>query len=162
MSVLFIDHGNLSTVPVATHLRPLDVSLETDGIPLVAKEAVLALTITRPLGTDEGMDAARMLQSLCWGKDLSAHPFAPDESGKLAVTLTEDGSEETINAQLISDGLARVAKPSSADALAASMVDGNSILKLAADLNVAQEAARKSRSGMWRYGDVDEDDEDVM
>ena len=39
---------------------------------------------------------------------------------------------------------------------------GNSILKLAADLNVAQEAARKSRSGMWRYGDVDEDDEDVM
>jgi len=40
------------------------------------------------------------------------------------------------------------------------MVDGSSVIKLAADLNVAQEGARNSRTGMWRYGDIGDDDEE--
>ena len=39
VSVLFLDHGNVATVPISTHLRPLDVSLGTDRIPPVAREA---------------------------------------------------------------------------------------------------------------------------
>ena len=42
--VLFIDHGNIATVPIASHLRPLDSALGVDRIPPVAKEGVLALT----------------------------------------------------------------------------------------------------------------------
>lgn len=163
VQVLFIDHGNLATVPVATHLRPLDDSLGADRIPPVAKEAVLALVQTRPLSSDEGVDAAHMFQRLSWGKDLKAKLLAPDENGKMAVTLSVPDEDETINVQLVSDGLARVAKPAAVSALAARMADdGNTVVKLAADLNVAQEAARKSRSGMWRYGDIGDDDDDEL
>lgn len=157
--VLFLDHGNLATVPVATHLRPLDPSLGTDVIPPVAKEATLALTLSRPISDQYGLDCARKLQSLCWGKDLQIRTTGRDESGKQAVTIVTD-SNESINEQLISAGLARVAKPAAVQALAGSMVNGSSVIKLAADLNVAQEVARKTRTGMWRYGDIGDDDED--
>jgi staphylococcal nuclease domain-containing protein 1 len=159
-TVLFVDYGNVATVPAATHLRPLDMSLGTDRIPPVAKEAVLALTVTRPLQSDEGVAAARMLQSLCWGKDLVVRTFAIDENGKMAVALAVDGSDETVNAKLVSEGLARVAKQSLVDVLSSRMVNGNSVVELAADLNVAQNVARKSRVGMWRYGDIGDDDPD--
>jgi endonuclease YncB( thermonuclease family) len=48
-----------------------------------------------------------------------------------------------------------------ANSLARRMADGSAILELAAKLNVAQETARKTRSGMWRYGDIPDDDEDI-
>jgi hypothetical protein len=65
VAVLFLDYGNTAVVPAESHLRPLDMSLGTDRIPRVAKEAVLALISTRSLESDEGVDAVRMLQSLC-------------------------------------------------------------------------------------------------
>lgn len=157
--VLFLDHGNVATVPVATHLRPLDPSLGVDRIPPVAKEATLALTLSRPLSDQYGMDCARMLQSLCWGKDLRIRTAGRDETGKQAVIIVTD-SHETVNQQLISAGLARIAKPFAVRALANSMVDGSTVMKLAAELGAAQESARRSRTGMWRYGDIGDDDED--
>lgn len=162
VAVLFIDHGNIATVPVSTHLRPLDMSLGTERIPAVAREAVLALVVTRPLSAEEGVDAARFFQGITWGKDLSARVFAPDESGKLAVALTLPSDDETINAKLVSEGLARVAKAEAVSALGSRMADSNSLVKFAADLNVAQEAARKSRAGMWRYGDIGDEDPDEI
>jgi staphylococcal nuclease domain-containing protein 1 len=162
VSVLFLDHGNIGTLPVASHLRPLDISLGPDRIPPVAKEAVLALTNTRPLSTDEGFDAARYVQKSCWGVDLSATIFAPDDSGKLAVSLCLLGQDESVNVKLVSEGLARVANHSSVEGLAGKMADPGSVLELAAELNVAQEAARKTRSGMWRYGDIGDDDPDDL
>lgn len=160
-TVLFLDHGNVASVPVATHLRPLDMSLGPDRIPPVAKEATLALTLTRPLNDEYGMDAARMFQSECWGKDLSARIHGVDDNGKTAVAIVTN-SGETINEMIVSAGLARVAKGPAVANMAARMLDSTEVLKLAADLNVAQEAARRSRSGMWRYGDIpDEDDDDA-
>lgn len=162
VSVLFIDHGNLATVPTATHLRPLDASLGSERIPPVATEAVLALTVTRPVNTDEGIDCARLFQSLSWGKDLSARVFAPDETGKQAVALSLPDKEETINSMLISDGLALAAKSSVTDMLVSRMSDGTSVIQLSEDLAAAQAAARKARVGMWRYGDIgDEDPDDI-
>ena len=61
VKVLFVDHRNISTVPIATHLRPLDPQLGVVRIPPVAKEATLALTKTRSLDDDEGIEAARLL-----------------------------------------------------------------------------------------------------
>jgi staphylococcal nuclease domain-containing protein 1 len=163
VAVLYIDHGNVATVAVSTHLRPLDMSLGVERIPAVAREATLALIMTRSLDTDEGVDAARFFQSISWGKELSARLLAPDDSGKLAVALSLPDQEETINAQLVSEGLARVAKQANIDLLASKMSDGgNSVVELAAELNVAQDEARKSRYGMWRYGDVGDDDPDQI
>jgi staphylococcal nuclease domain-containing protein 1 len=162
VAVLFLDFGNVAVVPVATHLRPLDMSLGADRIPPVAKEAVLALISTRPLDSEEGVDAARMLQGMCWGKDLTACVFGLDESGKQAVAVVVDDSEETVNAQLVVEGLARVAKKTLVDLLVSGMADGNAVVKLTADLHVALESARKTRAGMWRYGDVGDDDPDTI
>merc|ERR1711966_464319 len=49
VKVLFIDHGNVSDVSPASHLRPLDIDHGTDKIPAAAKSAVLVLTKVRPL-----------------------------------------------------------------------------------------------------------------
>lgn len=156
VAVLFVDYGNIATVPVATHLRPLDLSLGTDRIPPTAKEAVLALTATRSLDTDEGIDAARLLQSSCWGKELSIRTFAPDENGKMAVAILQDDS--SFNVQLISEGLARAKKR--IDILAAQLVDPLSIMSFEKEIQAAEDSARKSRSGMWRYGDVGDDSDE--
>jgi staphylococcal nuclease domain-containing protein 1 len=148
---------------VSTHLRPLDMSLSLDRIPAIAREAVLALTTTRPLETDQGVDAARLLQSLAWGKDLTARVLGPDESGKLCMVLSLPGQDESINAQLITEGMARVAKKDVVDALSARMADGGkSVSELLTTLNQAQTAARNARAGMWRYGDVGDDDPDEI
>jgi staphylococcal nuclease domain-containing protein 1 len=158
-SVLFVDYGNVAAVPIATHLRPLDMALGTDRIPPVAHEAILAGVVTRPLTTDEGVDAARYLNELCWGKDLIVRTLAPDENGKMTITLSDASkADETINSVLISEGLARVANQKVFDAIGARMADNNVIVSLAADLNLAQNVARKSRLGMWRYGDIGDDD----
>lgn len=160
-TVLFIDHGNVSTVPISTHLRPLDMSLGPDRIPPVAKEATLALTLTRPLSDESGLDAARMFQSKCWGKDLAARIHGTDDNGKVAVAIVSSSPEgETVNEQMIYAGLARVAKDYAVESMASRMLDPTAVKKLGADLKVAQEAARKSRSGMWRYGDIGDDDDE--
>lgn len=161
-AVLFVDYGNIASVPVASHLRPLDMSLGTDRIPPVAKEAVLALTVTRPVDSDAGIDAARMLQAVCWGKDLTLQTFAPDDNGKMVVAVFTEESAEAVNAQLISEGLARVGNKAAADAMASRMIDSNAAVKLVAELNVAEETARRTRSGMWRYGDVGDEDPDDL
>lgn len=158
VQVLFVDHGNIATVPLASHLRPLDASLGTDRIPAVAHDAELALTLTRPISDDEGLEAARMLQKLAWGKDLTATKYC-DMEGKAQVSL-KDTDATCINEQLVSAGLARVAKPSTLEALTTRTINPNDLMELSAELNVAQDVARKSRTGMWRYGDVADDDED--
>jgi staphylococcal nuclease domain-containing protein 1 len=160
VQVLFVDHGNVAAVPLASHLRPLDITLGTDRIPAVAHEAELALTLTRPISDDEGLEAARMLQKLAWGKELIATKYC-DLEGKAQVALKDLEAASSINEQLVSAGLARVAKQPAVNVLSSRMLDGNELTEFAAELNVAQDAARKFRSGMWRYGDIgDEDDEE--
>mmetsp|Transcript_16747 Transcript_16747/g.21996 ORF Transcript_16747/g.21996 Transcript_16747/m.21996 type:complete len:422 (+) Transcript_16747:1-1266(+) len=159
--VLFLDHGNVATVPLATHLRPLDVTLGPDRIPPVAKEAELALTLVRPISDDEGIDAARMLQSLAWGKNLTAKNFGEVEGkAQLALEDADATSSTSINEQLIAAGLARVVKPQAVKSFATKIRRGNAVVELAAELNVAQEAAKKLRAGMWRYGDIGDEDEE--
>jgi staphylococcal nuclease domain-containing protein 1 len=157
VQVLFVDHGNTSTVAVATQLRPLDMSLGTDRVIPVAKEAQLALTVTRPLKEDEGIEAAEKLQALAWGKDLTAILHC-EMDGKLLVTLLD--GDVKINEALVSLGLARVAKQTDVASMQTKMVDPNSALELAAELQSSLEIARKSRIGMWRYGDIGDDDDD--
>jgi hypothetical protein len=52
-----------------------------------------------------------------------------------------DDSDETVNAQLVTEGLARVAKEVSVvNALVSDMVDGNDVVKMVVALNAAQES----------------------
>jgi len=158
VKVLFIDHGNVATVAIATHLRPLDTALSPDRIPAVAKEGVLALTKARSLDDDEGIDAARHFQQIAWGKELAARIFCESE-GKLAVALYLDGNPSSINEQLTREGLARAPKQAEVDTLSGTMLNSENLVVLAHELNGAESAARKARRGLWRYGDVGDDDE---
>lgn len=157
--VLFVDHGNVATLPIATHLRPLDDALSTRRVPPVAKEAVLAAIKTRGLDDDDGLDAARLLQDVAWGRETSARIFCENE-GKLVLALYEPENPCSINEQLVTEGLARVFKPLEVDALRTKMINSENLSALEGDLRLAEKSARKRHSGMWRYGDVGDDDED--
>lgn len=157
VQVLFIDHGNSASVPVSSHLRPLDMTLGTDKVPAVAKEAELALTLTRSLQEDEGLEAAQMMQSLAWGKEVTASIHC-DIDGKLQVTLMD--GDKSINEALVAAGLARVPKDTIAKSVMTRVRDRTAISKLAAELRASQETARGSRVGIWRYGDIGDDDEE--
>jgi endonuclease YncB( thermonuclease family) len=140
------------------------MTLGIDRIPPVAHEAVLALTTTRSIDSDYGVDAARMFQSVCWGKDLTIRTLAPDDNGKMAVTVTPSGMDDTMNAQLILEGLARSGKSMAIQILVGRMASSSVSVttQLGADLNTAEDVARKSRSGMWRYGDIGDEDPDEL
>jgi len=157
--VLFIDHGNVANVPIKSHLRPLDTALSPDRIPAVAKEGILALAKTRSLDEDEGVDAARYLQQIAWGKELTARIFCVSE-GKLAVALYLDDNPSSINEQLAREGLARAPKQVEVDTLSSTMLNSDNLAILARELNGAEAAARKARRGLWRYGDVGDDDDE--
>jgi len=157
VKVLFIDHGNSSSVQVSSHLRPLDTGLGIDEVPAVAKEAQLALTLCRSLSEDEGIEAAQMLQRVAWGKELTACVHC-DIENKLQLTLLD--GDKNLNNQLVGDGLARVPKQYIVNGMMSKVQNRNTIVKLAADLQVSQENARKSRIGIWRYGDIGDDDEE--
>ncbi len=157
--VLFVDYGNVSVVPIASHLRPLDVQLGTDRIPAIAKECILACTKTRGLDEDEGVDAARFLQSSSWGSEMRARIFCQSE-GKLVIGLYNMNSSTSINEQLIAEGLARVSKKKEIEALSELMLSGQGLTDFVQELSAAEEGARKYRVGMWRYGDVGDDDEE--
>ena len=156
--VLFVDYGNISTVPISTHLRPLDTQLGIDRISPTAKECVLALTKTRSLDEDEGIEAARLLQR-SWGAEMTARIFCENE-GKLEIALYKPNSTISINEEMISDGLARAMKKKEVDVLLDKLVSPVALTAFASDLAAAEESARKTRVGMWRYGDVGDDDEE--
>eukprot|EP00584_Thalassiosira_punctigera_P025503 CAMPEP_0172550356 /NCGR_PEP_ID=MMETSP1067-20121228/28987_1 /TAXON_ID=265564 ORGANISM="Thalassiosira punctigera, Strain Tpunct2005C2" /NCGR_SAMPLE_ID=MMETSP1067 /ASSEMBLY_ACC=CAM_ASM_000444 /LENGTH=940 /DNA_ID=CAMNT_0013337919 /DNA_START=54 /DNA_END=2876 /DNA_ORIENTATION=+ len=160
VKVLFVDHGNVAAVSAATHLRPLDMTLGTDQIPAVAKEAVLALTKVRPLEQDDGIDAARMFQGMAWGKDLKARVHGEAE-GQVLVTLYDgDMDSPSINEKLTREGLARVGRRDETYASLDRMGNSDSLAKLMKDLKKAQDKARSTRKGMWIYGEIPEEDED--
>jgi hypothetical protein len=123
---LFVDHGNVATLPGATHLRPLDVIIGTNCIPPVAKEAIK----TRGLDDDDGLDAARLLQAAAWRKEVSSRVFCQNE-GKLVVALYKPGNPVSINEQIVSDGLARVSKATEVEALCAKMIHSDILSSLA-------------------------------
>jgi len=153
VKVLFVDHGNIGNVVAATHLRPLDITLGTDQIPAAAKDGILALTKVRPIEEDDGVDAARFFQSMAWGKDLKARLLGESEGQVLVSLYDSDTDTPSINEKLTSEGLARVGvfdKWGSSDAMGA----------LFKDLKEAEGKARKTRKGMWIYGEIPEEDEE--
>lgn len=160
VKVLFVDHGNVATVSLATHLRPLDVNLGTDQIPAVAKEAVLALTKVRPLEEDDGLDAARMFQGMAWGKDLKARIHGESEGQVLVTMYDTDVDSPSINEKLTRDGLARVGTRAETYTALDRTGNSDSLAKLMKDLKKAQDKARSTRKGMWIYGEIPEEDED--
>lgn len=145
-TVFFLDYGNSDVVP-RSQLKPLDPTLGPKELSPQALECRLAHLVANP-ATDgaDGEDAAIALSSAAWGKPMLAR--VEERSGDvLMVTLFDDANKQNINESLVADGLLRVSKGNEKRAA-----------PLLRALREKEESARRGRMGMWRFGDIDEDD----
>lgn len=144
-SVFFIDYGNSDVVPVS-RLKPLDPTLGPKELSPQALECKLAYLVAAP-PTDgaHGEDAAHALGDAAWGKRMLAR-VEERHGDLLLVSLTIGGSD--INEELVSSGLLRVGKDAPKRAA-----------PLVAKLRAKEATAKTERHGMWRFGDVDDDDD---
>jgi len=145
-TVQFVDYGN-KDVATDDKLRPLDPTLSTQVIAPQAIECRLAhLIVQDPSDGADGEEAAITL-SESMGKPVAAR--VEERKGALVyVTLIVDGGKLNLNEKLVSDGLARVEKTFVKKAQ-----------PLVEALKEKQNEAKRGRIGMWKYGDI-EDDED--
>lgn len=147
--VRFIDYGNVATLPVQK-LRPLDANMIK--YPPQAKECVLAFIKPAPLDTEFGPDAANALGELTWGEKLSARVHGVDEYSRKRVSLYKNN--QNISEALVEKGVVRVDRKWMKKA-------PNHQKPIVESLLQAQQTAKKRRECMWRYGDVESDDEDA-
>lgn len=145
-TVFFVDYGNKDVVP-RNRLKPLDPSLGTHLLSPQAVECRLAYLIASP-ATDgaDGEEAALALQEHAWGKPMLAR-VEDRNAGVLLVTLI-DPAQLNINEALVGQGLLRVSKSAEKRAM-----------PLVRKLQEKEQAAKTGRLGMWRFGDIEEDDD---
>jgi len=135
----------------------LDVGLDT--LPAAAKEVNLALVKCRELSSDDGVDAARALSGMVWGKELTLRVHGKAE-GALQCTVYEVSDPTSINEKLVESGLARCISDKEAVYFARD-TQLESVQELHRGCKDKQDTAKKARVGIWIYGDVGEDDDET-
>jgi len=147
VEVMYIDYGNSEKLPFS-RLRPLSQpQFQTTKLMPQAIDALLSF-IQFPTALHYAQESVDALGQMTSGKQLVANVDYIGSDGTLCLTLYDpkqsDRSESSINAELVSEGLAMVA------------------LKLRpferaypAKLNTLKERealAKEERKGMWEYG----------
>ncbi|CAA7035138.1 unnamed protein product [Microthlaspi erraticum] len=161
--VFYIDYGNQETVPY-TAIRPIDPSVSSAaGLAQLCRLAYLKVP---SLEEDFGPEAGEYLHTVTLGsgKEFKAVVEERDTSGgkvkgqgtgtELVVTLIAVDDEISVNAAMLQEGIARLEKRRKWEP---------KYKQAALDaLEKFQEEARKSRTGIWQYGDIESDDEDSV
>nr|XP_018439421.1 PREDICTED: staphylococcal nuclease domain-containing protein 1-like [Raphanus sativus] len=163
LEVFYIDYGNQETVPYSA-IRPVEASVSS--APGLAQLCRLAYLKVPSLEEDFGPEAGEYLHTVTLGsgKEFKAVVEERDTSGgkvkgqgtgtELAVTLIAVDDEISVNAAMLQEGIARMEKRKRWE---------HKDKKAALDaLEKYQEEARKSRTGIWQYGDIQSDDEDSV
>jgi staphylococcal nuclease domain-containing protein 1 len=149
--VVYIDYGNSETIPWS-RLRPLS---QSEFLPSKLKpqavEAQLAF-IQLPGNSEYLADAVSFISQETADRELVARVEATEKDGMLWVTLynpdqSKDGTE-SINADILSEGLAMVPKKLRPWERSASVL---------AAMKKKQDVAKEERRGQWEYGDLTED-----
>lgn len=150
--VVYIDYGNSETVPWS-RLRPLT---QAQFIPakLKAQAQDAQLSFTQLPGNPEYLaDAVNFISQETADRQLVANVDQVDKDGTLWVTLFDPKEskqgDQSINAEVISEGLAMVPKK-----LRAWERSATDILNA---LNKRQTVAKEERRGQWEYGDLTDD-----
>lgn len=144
-TVFFIDYGNTDLVDLK-RLQPLDPTLSPQAVSPQAVECKLAyLIVSSPDDEADGLEAATALGDAAWGKPMLAR-VEDRAAGVLLITLFDDANQN-VNESLVKEGLARVEKKP--PKRAAVLVKG---------LYEKELVAKTSHIGMWRYGDVEEEE----
>ncbi|KAI9843291.1 MAG: hypothetical protein M1837_006506 [Sclerophora amabilis] len=150
--VLYIDYGNSEKLPWSK-LRPLSQpQFSPQKLRPQAVEAVLSF-LQLPTQADYLADAVAYVNEAIAYKQLVANVDYVAPEGALHVTLFDpkvSGSlQESVNADIVHEGLAMVPKKLKAWERAATDV--------LSTLRAKEEEAKKGRKGMWEYGDLTED-----
>lgn len=152
--VVYVDYGNSEVIPW-TRLRSLDqTKYGVQKLRPQAQDAVLSF-LQFPASPEYLKDAVYMIQEVAADRQLVANvDYVDPKDGTLYVTLFDpkqsDSLEQSINADVLSEGLAMVPKKLKSWEKAASDVMGG--------LKKNEAAAKEARLGMWEYGDLTADD----
>ncbi|CRG87683.1 Staphylococcal nuclease domain-containing protein 1 [Talaromyces islandicus] len=149
--VLYVDYGNSEVIPWSS-LRPLSAQFSTQKLKAQAADAVLSL-LQFPVSADYLADAVQVIEEQTAGRELVANVDYISPEGTLYVTLLDPGSsqklEESINAEVVREGLAMVPRKLKAWERASATT--------LAHYKKVEEEAKQNRRGMWEYGDLTED-----
>ncbi|KAF2728515.1 hypothetical protein EJ04DRAFT_569467 [Polyplosphaeria fusca] len=151
--VLYIDYGNSETIPWS-RLRPLSQPqfLHTKLKPQAVDAQLSFLQL--PTNPEYLSDFVNYISQETANRQLVANVDQQDKDGLLWVTLFDPkqskSGDQSVNAEIISEGLAMVPKKLKAWERADST--------LLSALQKRQKEAVDERRGMWEYGDLTEDD----
>ncbi|CAH2073709.1 unnamed protein product, partial [Thlaspi arvense] len=160
--VFYIDYGNQEVVPYSA-IRAVEPSVSS--APGLAQLCRLAYIKVPSLEEDFGPEAGEYLHTVTLGsgKEFKAVIEERDTTGgkvkgqgtgpELAVTLIAVDDDISVNAAMLQEGIARMEKRKKWE-----RKDKQAALDA---LEKFQEEARKSRTGIWQYGDIESDDEDT-
>jgi staphylococcal nuclease domain-containing protein 1 len=129
-------------------LRPLDAEFTVARVPAQAVLSTLAFVTVPGLNVEFGEDAAFLLRDLVWGKTMMAN-IESRANGEVEVSLGNPESNVLVASALVEAGLARPQKRHE-----------KYLAPIIRKLNQHAEKARTSRCGMWRYGDVPDEELD--
>jgi len=138
--VLFMDYGNRSELKI-DQLRPLPAELRS--LKPLARNCCLA-GLKTPIAPDYKEDSIYRFGDLCFNRQLLAKVEMLEKGGKLHLTLLESQSSDSINIQLLRDGVLRVEDRAHPGL-------NNQMLN---QLRESQELAKRDNLGVWEWGDV--------
>ncbi|KAH0852942.1 hypothetical protein HID58_093619 [Brassica napus] len=149
LEVFYIDYGNQETVPYSA-IRPVEASVSS--APGLAQLCRLAYLKVPSLEEDFGPEAGEYLHSVTLGsgKEFKAVVEERDTSGG-KVKGQGTGTELAVTLIAVDDEISKRKRWEHKDKKAA--LDA---------LEKYQEEARKSRTGIWQYGDIQSDDEESV
>ncbi|EED17570.1 transcription factor (Snd1/p100), putative [Talaromyces stipitatus ATCC 10500] len=149
--VLYVDYGNSEVIPW-TRLRPLTQQFSVQKLKPQAADATLSL-LQFPVSPEYLADAVQFIGEQTFDRELVANVDYVSPEGTLFVTLLDPRSsenlEQSINAEILREGLAMVPRKLKAWERAAA--------DTLAHYKKVEEEAKQNRRGMWEYGDLTED-----
>ncbi|KAG5456833.1 MAG: hypothetical protein BJ554DRAFT_3312 [Olpidium bornovanus] len=149
--ILYVDYGNSEVVSLS-RIRPMPA--EFGSLPPQSRAASLAFVKIPGEETGYGNEACRRFHELVRDKQLVANVEARIAGGmhlSLFDPATSTDRTATLNGELVASGLATV------DTATGHAKANPDVIETLAAL---QEKAKKSRLGMWEYGDITADEED--
>lgn len=151
--VIYIDYGNSEIIPWS-RLRSLDqAKFGVQKLRPQAVEAVLSF-LQFPQSPEYLKEAVSMIQDITFDRQLVANvDYVDPKDGTLYATLFDpkesDSLDQSINADILSEGLAMVPKKlKNWEKSASDVLSG---------LKGRENEAKDERRGMWEYGDLTED-----